>query len=977
MSDIDDKKDNLIVEYFKLFDEYTKKFGQNTVIFIEVGKFYEVYATNEKGHNLSELSKILSLTLTTRNSNKIGGVITNPYLIGCPSISIADKVRILTENGYTVVLMEQSSLGKLPKREVTGVYTPGTNIISYNMESNYIISIYIKEEPQLKFTPIPTISLVACDVTTGKIYVCDASTSSDNEKGCFDEAIRFLRTYRPKEILLHNSIKKYTVDVLKSTLDINNIPITVIDTLNVNYTKISYQTEICKKIYPTHGLLHPIEFAGIERMPNVVISFVLLIDFIYSANSKNISHLCVPEIFNSLPILYIGNSATLQLNIFDANTYDTGSKKIKCLLDIVNNTTTPMGKRFLINKLNAPFIEKNALQNIYDVTEEMILDKKYIDYEKQLEFVADIEKIYRKMTIGIVKIEEFNNFVQSATYILEILRSIKQNKKLSEYFMIANKTKKLTKLLDHIKKLFIIQNLKQYVVDKTVPIYNRNIYTHVDSLYDELDIKMNFMEELCEKLSDILGGRTKLKIKKPDKNGYYLCATKKQGDILHEKLKSKTTIKIGKLDIDTKQFVFTHPSANITKISLPEISSHSDDIAALQSQIKDIVKKYFLNDIAEIVSKYNIYIKKIISFTAEFDYIISNAKTSKLFGYTKPTIDEKDYGYINCKQLRHPIIERIIEHEYIPHDICIGKSDLKGMLLYGLNSSGKSSMMKAMGLAIIMAQAGLFVPAKQFIYSPYHSIFTRISGNDNLFKELSSFGVEMVELKAIWKHSDQKTIVIGDEVCRGTEHISGNAIVASTLIKLSQVNSTFIFATHLHDIVTLPQIEKIKNIKSYHLSVTHDVARDELIFDRQLKEGSGENIYGVTVAKFIIRDENFTKMTSEIKKELLGSSDHLIQQHTSKYNSSVYVDSCEICGKKIKYIDGVSTLDTHHINLQKDCVDGVVVGKEHIKKNAKYNLVVLCKKCHNKIHNGEIKIKGITTSSGKRIIQKQLDSEEN
>jgi len=180
-------------------------------------------------------------------------------------------------------------------------------------------------------------------------------------------------------------------------------------------------------------------------------------------------------------------------------------------------------------------------------------------------------------------------------------------------------------------------------------------------------------------------------------------------------------------------------------------------------------------------------------------------------------------------------------------------------------------MMKALGLTIIMAQSGMFVPAKTFKYSPYHSIFTRISGNDNIFKELSSFSVEMVELKAIWKRSDSQTLVIGDEVCRGTEHVSGNAIVASTLIKLSQKNSTFIFATHLHDIVKLPQVKAITNIKAFHLSVSFDEKNDRLLFDRILKEGTGEEIYGITVAKYIIQDTEFTELTNKIKDELLGT----------------------------------------------------------------------------------------------------------
>jgi len=340
-----------------------------------------------------------------------------------------------------------------------------------------------------------------------------------------------------------------------------------------------------------------------------------------------------------------------------------------------------------------------------------------------------------------------------------------------------------------------------------------------------------------------------------------------------------------------------------------------------------------------------------------------------MYQYVKPIIKKTTHGFIQCEQLRHPIIERIIESEYVSHDLTIGHDDLKGILLYGLNSSGKSSMMKALGISIIMAQVGMFVPAKKFKYSPYTSIFTRISGNDNIFKELSSFNVEMIELKAIWKRSDLKTLVIGDEVCRGTEQTSGSAIVATTLIKLSQQQSSFIFATHLHEIVKLPQIQKINNIKAFHLSVLYDNENDRLIFDRLLKEGSGEEIYGITVAKYIIQDDEFTKMANEIKNELIGTKNGIVQQKVSKYNSKVYVDKCSICGKSLQIMDDVVNLDTHHIHHQKDCVDGVVADKKFIKKNAKCNLVVLCKKCHNRVHNGELFIDNYVSSTDGNIIK--------
>ena len=278
--------------------------------------------------------------------------------------------------------------------------------------------------------------------------------------------------------------------------------------------------------------------------------------------------------------------------------------------------------------------------------------------------------------------------------------------------------------------------------------------------------------------------------------------------------------------------------------------------------------------------------------------------------------------------------------------------------------------MKAVGLTVIMAQCGMFVPAKSFELSPYSSIYTRITGNDNLFKGLSSFSLEMVELNSIIKRADNMSLIIGDEVCRGTEHISGNAIVASTVVSLSESKSSFIFATHLHELIHLECIKKLNNVKAFHLSVDFDPKTDSLIYDRKLKEGSGDKVYGILVAKYIIQNKNFMDLTVKIKNELTNNFDTMISGKTSRYNSNLYVYKCELCSKNNVRGDKLP-LETHHINFQKDYKNNITdkEDKEHIIKNSLANLIVICDDCHNKIHSGEVKVEQkIITSKGKKLI---------
>jgi DNA mismatch repair protein MutS len=191
-------------------------------------------------------------------------------------------------------------------------------------------------------------------------------------------------------------------------------------------------------------------------------------------------------------------------------------------------------------------------------------------------------------------------------------------------------------------------------------------------------------------------------------------------------------------------------------------------------------------------------------------------------------------------------------------------------------------------------------------------------------------------------------------------------LVASTIVKLSNVSATFIFATHLHELVELNCIKKLENVKAFHLSTEYDEKKDMLIYDRKLKDGSGDTVYGINVAKYIIQDKEFMKMTLDIKNELTDSFNTLISGKMSRYNKDIYVYKCEICGRKD--LNGeFSPLETHHINYQKDCENGFSKNKPHIQKNSKANLIVICEKCHHKIHNNEIAVEGyVMTSVGKK-----------
>jgi DNA mismatch repair protein MutS len=226
-----------------------------------------------------------------------------------------------------------------------------------------------------------------------------------------------------------------------------------------------------------------------------------------------------------------------------------------------------------------------------------------------------------------------------------------------------------------------------------------------------------------------------------------------------------------------------------------------------------------------------------------------------------------------------------------------------------------------------------------------------------MFKGQSSFMVEMMELMTILKRNNLNTLVLADEIARGTENISSNVIVSYMIETLAKSNTSFITATHLQDVTSIESIKKLNNIKIKHLKITYDASDDKLIYDRVLSDGQGESFYGLQVAKYLMKDNNFNERTQQLLNEY-----NLYNIKTSKYNKDVYMTECLICSNK-------KNLESHHIIWQKDFdKNGYHKDKIYLRKNDSSNLVTLCMSCHDKVDRNEININGwIETSEGKQL----------
>lgn len=958
-------------QYIHYHNKYKKQYGIKSLVLMQVGSFYEMYSTDTDGPNLKEIGDLINTVCTKKDKSIKEVSISNPYLVGFPMVATEKFVSILIRNGYTLVMVDQVTDPPEPKREVTNIYSPSTYIGSTNVvDTNYATCIYVEYEKQKNNHNLICVGLSSIDISTGKVLIDEGiSTNIDSDIG-IDTASRFISSSCPKEIfLVINGSGKYSDKEIISILQLDE-RIVKIKKFDEKYLKINFQSEYLSNIYQNKMTISIIEHLDLEKLYYGRTALIMLIDFIRNYSQRLIEGLSEPELQSGTKNMILGNNAVYQMSIIDndSNNYLSGTK-FKSLYDVVNNAQTGMGKRHIKMVLSNPLTSQNKINEYYNLTEYILSKQTQDKYKNLLRNIVDVEKYKRKMNINLLQPFELAELNDTIINVIDIINIIKKD----EFPIKYSKDLSLNsdKFIKEIKKTFNLEELKKNTLDIKSNLFNKSIHNDIDTLFNNFSNEHNILYDIKKQFDSVLLSLQKkksdtefTKINSTPSEGYFITISKIRYEVLKKHYtKTKETIKT-----QTDKIKFDDLKTKELKTAVKIfIENNSDvDISEIETKLLKLVKEKYLLSLKHLYKTYESYFIDLISFIIKFDYVNSNAITAKLYNYTKPKLSSSDTNFIKAVKLRHPIVERIIDYEYVPHDIHLN-NELNGMLIYGLNSSGKSVLMKGIGLNLIMAQCGMYVPSMEFEYTIYNSIYTRITGNDNIFRGQSSFTLEMTELNTILKRADPKTLIIGDEICRGTENISGNAIVASTIIHLANLKSTFIFTTHLHELMQINKIRELKNVKAFHLSVDYDAKNDILIYDRLLKEGSGDKVYGVLVAKYIIDDKDFIQNTLDIKNELTNNFSSLISGKKSRYNSELYVYKCENCGRTAE--DGeMEFLQTHHINFQSKCKDGFSIEKPHLKMNSAANLVVICEKCHNDLHNNKIDIKGkVSTSKGKVI----------
>lgn len=1023
-------------EYFSLTQKYQNEYGENTILLMQVGAFFEVYGIYDKKNNIISGSKITDFSqicdLNIVDKSTCSGK-QDIKMAGCKDFMIEKYIKKIQDAGFSAVVYEQDENKSKTTRSLKGVFSPGTyfqtetTVLTNNITCIWIH--FIENKIILKGKYI-IVGIGNIDIYTGKTSIFQFKEIYANNPTTYDELERFVSIYNPSEaILIYNLQNENEIDNIISysglscklihkihvnednsnnsnisnnsnnTNNLNDMPLKIKRVINCE--KQSYQKEILSKFYKFDD--YDVFIQNFYEYNIATQAFCYLLDFVYQHNPHLVNKIAEPIFENCSTRLKLANHSLKQLNIINDGTIK--SSKYSCVSQMLNDCLTPMGKRKFLYYFFNPICDENELQKEYDITEYFL--NKYNDFNpffnNHLSTIKDLSKWEREIFLKKISPKSFSSLYNNILTIKTIYNKIHEDNTICEYFMKLNSSGSgckygsinIKNILTYCNDIndFINTHLVLEMIHDVDQIQNFEINFIQPGIDVELDAKNELLKESELKLnaiqtylSSLIENKEKnakktdfVKIHETEKNNFSLLCTLRRCKLLQDILPKEDTIiklnydktnpnKVYDFKISKTRFHFEKQSASNQFILDDQISQLCKNISSTKVSMKDLITKVFQHFVTKF-ENYQNKIETLIQFITIIDLLNTKSSIAKKYNYCKPTIvSNAEKSFVNAKNLRHCLIERFQMNElYVTNNIHLGNDVINGILLYGTNAVGKTSLIKALGISVIMAQAGLYVPCSDFEYKPYTYIFTRIIGNDNIFKGLSTFAVEMSELRTILRLSNENSLILGDELCSGTETQSAISIFVAGIQQLHQCKSSFIFATHLHEIVKYDEITELTYLSLKHMEVIYNKERDTLIYDRKLKDGPGNSMYGLEVCKSLGLPEDFLNTAYNIRMKYHPETSSILSLKPSHFNSKKIVNLCEIC----KINPGA---EVHHLQHQSEAnKDGIIVETEEgnvFHKNNIANLMTLCEKCHDEIHKKFKKgSKRVKTSKGYKILE--------
>jgi len=1018
---------SLIKDYFDKTKRHMDDYGSKTIVLMQVGAFFEVYGlkgvdTDDtiNGSEIMEFSRICDLNVV----DKKVCCGPNPVVMAGFKDHLLDKyVKKLQDAGFTIAVYEQDEQAPNTTRSLTGIYSPGTYFSTDNDEiTNNVSCIWIECKKGYKSNKDKLIVFVGTsivDIYTGSTTIMEFDEPYIKNPTTFDELERFVSIYNPLETIIISNLSDTDINDIVSFINLRSKTFHFVSLSGssdqnssntkraINCEKQVYQLQLLQKFYKTPDL------QMFRENVYACQSFCYLLDFIYQHNPNLIYKIAEPTLESNSKKLILANHSLKQLNIIDDDNY---KGKYSSVSKMLNECFTPMGKRKFTYQFLNPVTDENYLNSEYNIIDHLL--EKGEDYKVvkcMLVHIKDISKILRQIMLQKVSPKSLYHLYSSicgSKILYEFILS-DENKDLLHYLSrrIGPSFEKIVEQIESIvaflqdrlmmedcKEIDNIQKIENSFIKEGI---NAELDNKIQTLYnsqDELEACRSYFSSLIAKYETVgTKGKKKtadsseedpksfVKIHETEKNNFSLTATDRRCKILEEIIRSnnsKSVVLKYKSTFSKKEAYFTldleleytKQSASNKTISNAQIAALCKNVGTIKIGLIETVNTVYQGIVKEL-QEFQDRIQLVGDFVTYVDVAYAKAFIAAKYNYCRPHIggSKSDASYVEADDLRHCLIEKIQQSElYVANSISLNNKEggaadyLNGILLYGTNAVGKTSFIRALGIAVIMAQAGLFVPASRFLYKPYKYIFTRILGNDNLFKGLSTFAVEMSELRTILRLADKNSLVLGDELCSGTESISAVSIFVAGIQALSKIGCCFIFATHLHEIIGYDEITSLHHVGMKHMSVVYNAEKDCLVYNRKLEDGPGNNMYGLEVCKSLSLPQDFLENAHQIRMKYHPVSASVLDNKGSHFNAKHITGGlCEKCGIS-------PAVDVHHLIFQNEANEKGTIKVEKqgllFNKNNAANLVNLCQKCHDEIHKTNKKYKKVKTSKG-QILQ--------
>ncbi len=824
----------MMQQYMKTKEEY-----KDCILFYRLGDFYEMFFDDA-----ITASKELDITLTGKNC----GLEERAPMCGVPFHSVDGYLNRLVSKGYKVAICEQmeepSNARGIVRREVVRVATPGTNLDMQALDesrNNYIMCVaYIADR----------FGMSVADVTTGDYFV----TEIENAGKLFDEIYKFM----PSELICNEAFYMSGMDIddLKNRLGVT------IYSLDAWY----FDDAICTQTLKEHFQVSSMEGLGISDYDCGVIASGALLIYLKETQKTSLSHMSRLTPYATGKYMLLDSSTRRNLELCETL---REKQKRGSLLWVLDKTKTAMGARNLRKNIEQPLIHKSEIERRLDAVEELLQNA--ISREEIREYLSpvyDLERLVSRITYQTANPRDLIAFQSS----LSMLPHIK-------YILSEMKSPLLKDIYEGLDTLDDLCGLVQTSIKEEPPIAMRDggiIRDGYNEEVDKLRMAKSNGKDWIARLEDEEREKTgikNLRIKYNKVFGYYLEVTNSFKNMVPDYYTRKQTL------------------ANAERYIIPELKELEDTILGAEDKLYSLEYELYC-EIRSRIARDVVRIQKTAKAVAQIDTFASLALVAEQNNYVRPKLNEK--GVIDIQDGRHPVVERMIPNDmFISNDTYLNDRKNRISIITGPNMAGKSTYMRQTALIVLMAQTGSFVPAGKANIGLVDRIFTRVGASDDLASGQSTFMVEMTEVANILRNATNKSLLILDEIGRGTSTFDGLSIAWAVIEHISDsrlLGAKTLFATHYHELTELEG--KIGGVNNYCIAVKEK--GDDIIFLRKIVKGGADKSYGIQVARLAGVPDTVISRAKEIVEELVQTDitgrikDIAVQGHTPKLNTKKY-----------------------------------------------------------------------------------------